>query len=111
MPSDTIILRGKLPPVKPEDAAGISIYLVRGAEILAETEIPAEGEVRLNLNREALSRKSVFGLEAVVGPSGMGDQLNQVPQLHRIPLDIGELGKVEREFRLSLEKLQINPDI
>lgn len=111
MPPQMINLIGKLADIKPEDARRIAVYVVRGNEVLAHANVQDDGNVSISLPRQVLATPSAYGLEAMVGPAGMAQNLKQVPNLQRVPLDLEQLQKAEAEFRLPLDKIQLSEEI
>jgi len=111
MATKKVSLVGTLPKIKPDDAARLAVYIVRGSGILAQGDIAPDGGFRVDVSREAASSDSNYGLEAVIGPAGMSRHLSQVPQLIRQPLNQAELAKADTSLKLSTDKLAIGPDI
>jgi len=101
MATKKVGLVGTLSKVKPEDAARLAVYVVRGPEILAHSDVSSEGSFRVDVSRATVASDSNYGLEAVVGPAGMSGHLSQVPQLHRLPLHRAELEKAEGTVHLA----------
>ena len=111
MSSNTITLVGTLATIRPEDTERLNVYIVCGHQILARTNVDANGNVRFNLSQEAIAAKTAYGLELVIGPAGLDTQLDQVPQLQRFPLDLKQRVEGSTEIRLPLERVQINEKI
>src|ERR1700730_3004612 len=111
MPTDAISLVGSLPKLRAEDARRIGVYIVRGAEVLAHTSPSADGTVRFTIARASLAQPSAFGLQVVVGPAGLGQHLDQVPNLQRVPLNAEELAKASEEFRLHFQGVSLSDEI
>lgn len=111
MPSQIINLVGKLAGIKQDDAQRIAVYLVRGNEILAHTNVQDDGSVHIRLPRQVLEQTSAYGLEVIVGPAGAAENLQQIPNLQRLPLDSEQLRKAESEFHLHLDKVELNEEI
>ena len=105
-----ITLRGRLPDTQPEDTAGLSVYLVRGTDVLAEVPVGEDGQFALGVDRQALG-KSEARVELVVAPAGLSDRLDAVEQAQRLPLDQAQLQKAEREFQVPTKGLTISPAI
>src|SRR5712691_8918648 len=110
MPTDAISLVGTLPKLRAEDARRIGVYIVRGAEVLVHTTPSADGTVRFTLARSSIARPSAFGLQVVVGPSGLSKHLDQVPNLQRVPLDAEELNKATEEVRLHFQGVSLSDE-
>ena len=47
--SNTIAFKGKLSQLAPSDARRLTVYIVRGAEILAQARVHEDGSFRVNL--------------------------------------------------------------
>jgi len=95
----------------PDDASRLAVYIVRGSEILAQGTVGSDGGFRIDVSREAAAAEGNYGLEAVVGPAGMGRHLSQVPQLIRLPVNQADLVKADTSLKLAADKLTVNPDI
>lgn len=108
MATKKVGLVGVLPQLQAEDASRLAVYVVRGSEILAQGSVGAKGEFRVDVSRAAIQRDSCYGLEAVIGPAGMTEQLSQIPQLRRLPLDHAALAKAESTLQLAVDKLVIS---
>ena len=111
MASKKVALTGVVRSVKADDAARLAVYLVRGTDILAQSNLNQDGSFRVDVAREAASQPSNYGLEAVVGPAGMSGHLTQVPQLLRVPVNKAELAKAESSVKLANDKLAVNPGL
>src|SRR5262249_44697845 len=108
MATKKVGLVGILPQLKAEDASRLAVYVVRGSEILAQGNVGAKGDFRVDVSRAAIESDSRYGLEAVIGPAGIAEQLSQVPQLRRLPLDQAALAKAEATLSLAVDKLVIS---
>lgn len=111
MLTQRINLVGKLAGIKQDDARRIAVYLVRGNEVLAHTNVQDDGSVRLSFPRQALEKASAYGLEAVVGPAGSEQSLEHISNLQRVPLDLEQVRKAESEFQLPLDKVELKEEI
>lgn len=111
MKANKVGLVGVLAVLAPEDATRLAAYVVRGADILAQGSVDAEGKFRVDIARAAALRDSDYDLEVVIGPAGMSGHLSQVPQLIRVPLARGELERAEVTLRLAVDKLAISDAI
>src|SRR4051812_11198416 len=111
MPADMVTLIGTLPRVKPDDAERLAVYLVRGDEILAQAGVRADGQFRMSLAREAARAPSAYGLEAVIGPAGLGRHLDPVPKLQRVPIEPEQIDKATAELQIPLEGIELSDEI
>jgi hypothetical protein len=109
--SKMITFKGKLPKIAPSDARRLTVYIVRGAEILAQERVQEDGSFRINLSRHLISETSVYGLQAVVGPAGMSGRIEHLKDLQTVPLDQKHLEKAEREFEISTKNIKLNDEI
>ena len=109
MTSKTIILTGKLQKLAPEDLGRLSVYVVRGNEVLAEGRPDKDGTVHINLVRSAALQESRYGVEVAVGPAGMSNHLGDLPKIQRHPLN--DIEKAEREYQLPLKHIELGPEI
>jgi hypothetical protein len=109
MASDPVLLTGKLPKLKAQEAERVSVYLARGDEIVGEYPLDEKGNVRIAVDRAESAR--VQNLALVVGPSGIPNNLGGVPELQRVPIDPGHLEKAKAELKLPLEKIKLDPEI
>ena len=107
MATKKVGLVGALSKLKPEDAARLAVYVVRGTEILAHGDVGAQGNFRVDVARCAADDHR-FGLEIVVGPAGMAQHLSQVPELARMPLDAAALAKADATLELATDRLVIS---
>jgi hypothetical protein len=108
MPSRMIALIGTLPNLKEADAKRLAVYVVRGNEVLAQGAVQADGSFRFNLARAMVSAKGIYGLSLAVAPAGLGDHVEHMPNVPRVLLSREHMEKAEKEYRVSVEKLQIS---
>lgn len=106
-----VSLVGAIPRLNAEDNARLAVYVVRGTDILAQSNVNRDGKFRVDVSREFALSDSNYGLAAVIGPAGMSGHLTQIPQLARIPIDKSHLDRAEKDYELPAEKLAISPDI
>jgi hypothetical protein len=106
MPHEPVLLTGKLPKLKPEEAARVAVYLARGDEVIAEYPVQADGQVNLSVDRAEVA--SAGDLSLVVGPAGMTDTLEGAPELRRVPIEADKVAKARADVKLPLEKLKID---
>jgi hypothetical protein len=109
MPSTLIKISGTLPNVNPDFLRCIIIYLARGSEVLASAAPDENGSFQLTLPRN-VALVGGQGLQAVVGPAGMGKNLTQLPNLRRLPINRADAEK-EDEIRLSTEGLELSENL
>jgi hypothetical protein len=109
--SEVISFTGKLTEIKPEYLRCIFVYLVRGPEVLAQGNVQEDGSFNVNVSRHAAIAPSPYGLQAVLGPAGMGKHLGHLPNLHRLPIKRADLKKAEREFQLHVEGLALSEEV
>jgi hypothetical protein len=93
--SGPLVIRGTLSKLKPEDARRLAVYLVQGDEVIARTQVPADGTFQLAVSRAALTARPGLRVEAVVGPAAMGKQLDTTRNLQRVALDPAALERDE----------------
>jgi hypothetical protein len=111
MPTKTIVVRGKLPHLKPEENERLSAWLVRGTEVLAQGEVTRDGQVVLTVPHDTLAREHAFGAEVVIGPGGSDEHLPKVPNLQRVPIPEEEIKRGRPEIVVPLEKLEITQEL
>lgn len=106
MSSALIQFTGSIKKIDPDYFRCIYLYLVRGQEVLARGPVDPEGNFAVSLTREsALAEGS---LQAVLGPAGMGDHLDHLPNVHRVPIKRSALEKAGAEHKLSAESLRLD---
>lgn len=110
MTSPTIKFRGTLPKIEPDYLRCIYIYLVRGPQVLARSNISLDGSFSLALSRrDALAEGPT--LQAVLGPAGMEKHLEHLPNLQRVSLKTSQIEKSETELRIPTEGLKISEEV
>ncbi len=111
MESKFILLHGKLPKVKPDDAKRLAVYIARGNQVLAQSQIQDDGSFRVRLSRQAMTARSIYPIDAVFGPGTMSKHLEHVPGLQRVRLSKGHLEKAENEFAVPVNDVVFNEEI
>ena len=108
--SPVIKFSGILPKINLDYLRCIHVYLVRGAEILARSNVLEDGTFSFALSRQAALAEGQ-ALQVVVGPGGMEGHLAHLPNLQRIPLKRALLEKAEVELRIPTEGLKLGDDV
>jgi len=107
----SLTLRGNLPKLKPEDASRLAVYLVRGGEVLAQAPVGGDGTFQLAVDRAAVADRTGARPEAVVGPAGMGKNLDPSRNLQRVALDPEQLARAEQEFVVPTETIHLTDEL
>jgi hypothetical protein len=107
-PNSSLVIRGTLPKLKPEDAERLAVYLVQGDEVIARTPVAADGKFQVAVNRAAVARRRPR-VEAVVGPAAMGRHLDNSRQLQRVALDPAALE--HDEVVVPTEKVNLGDEV
>ncbi len=94
MASTYIKFHGTLQKISPDFHRCIYIYLVRGPDVLASVDVGEDGKFQLTIPRN-VARAGGTGLQAIVGPAGMGKYLTQLPNLGRLPVDLKDVEKAD----------------
>src|SRR5215470_690909 len=103
MSSKHVTLTGSIPNIKPADVAKLSIYAVRGKEILASSAIHDKGAFRLDVSRKTISEQVNQALEVVVGPAGLTGSLPDSPAFQRVRLNRTDIAKADKPVSISKE--------
>src|SRR5262245_3662744 len=103
MPSKNVTLTGTVPNVKAEDARRLSLYEVRGKEILGSSSLQEKGAFRLSVPRKSITETNNQALEVVLGPTGFSGTLPDAPALQRIRLNRAEIAKSEKDVSIAKE--------
>src|SRR5947208_2349518 len=111
MPANSLVLRGSIPNLSPENARRLAVYLVRGNDVLAYAPLHHEGHFRVTLARHAVTAKSAFNLELVVGPAGGGQHLEHFPHKPRVTLSREQLERAEHEYEVPLREVRLSDDV
>jgi len=106
-----LTVRGSLPKLKQEDASRLAVYLVRGDDVIAQAKVDQYGKFRLAVDRAAITSRTGFQVEAVVGPAAMGKILDSSRNLQRVPLDPKEIERAKEEFVLPTEAIRITDEV
>ncbi len=103
--SEVLILKGTLPKIKKEDAVRLAAYLTQGDKVIAQTPIEANGQFQMPVNRSALTDKSGFATEAIIGPAGMGQYLDPSRNLQRVELNADLSQRATANYELPLDQI------
>src|SRR5215472_12002670 len=103
MSSKNVTLTGSIPNIKPADAQKLSLYAVRGKEILASSGLQEKGAFRLEVSRNAISETGNQALEVVVGPAGLSGSLPDSSAFQRVRLNRAEIAKADKPVSISKE--------
>jgi hypothetical protein len=79
--------------------------------VLAEARPDKDGTVQINLVRSAALQESRYEIEVAVGPAGMSNHLGDLPNIQRHALPAKHLEKAEHDYKLPLEKFELNKEI
>jgi hypothetical protein len=101
---------GTLDGINPDYLRCISVYLVRGPEILAQTAVQEDGGFALTISRQ-VALATGQSLNAVVGPAGMGTHVAHLPNVQRLPIKRADVEKADGEFRISTKGLQLTEEV
>jgi hypothetical protein len=110
MQAPVIKIIGTLPKINPDYFRCIYIYLVRGPEVVAQTQVTEDGSFVLPIARQAALAKS-HSLQVMVGPGGIEKHLDHIPNLQRLSIKREHLEKAETEFRVPTESLKFSEEI
>ncbi len=109
MASTYIKLNGTLPKINPDFLRCIFIYLVRGSDVLASVDVGEDGKFQVTIPRN-VALAGGQGLQAVVGPAGMGKHLTQLPNLQRVPVSLKDVEKAD-EVTISTKGLDLSENV
>lgn len=107
MPADVVLVTGKLPKVKLEDAARIAVYVALGGEIVAQQPLDPGGELQMPLARGLADARTAYALELIVGPAGMRDSIGAAPELQRVLIDRDKLRAAKRKLEIALDSVKL----
>ena len=97
MESAFIKFHGTLPKINPDFLRCIYIYLVRGPDVLAGVDVGEDGEFQVTIPRNVALAGGGQGLQAVVGPAGMGKHPDAASQSAAAPGQFKGRGESRRD--------------
>lgn len=85
--------------------------MVRGDEVLAQSMVDKDRKFRVSLNRDSITKRSALNLEVIIGPAGMGKNLDRSRNLQSVTLDAKALEQAKGQFVVPMNDIVLSDEV